>query len=199
MLNIDKYIYYHQHNGEAGHFRNSHARGLGVQPSAFSVQLPAFCLPPSAYCLLPSARQQPPWWVARGRLSPEELLSSRGARYRPYNTIRVNHVKQKILPLGKNLLKRARGARGPYSRGRHARENVAQGSRSSLAAFPPRRGFGGAAYENSDYLVGGAATTRTAGKAAGPEGGPSATGSKYWRTGAMFPINRCSRFCLRSG
>ena len=52
---------------------------------------------------------------------------------------------------------------------------VAQGSLSSLAALPPRRGLGGAARENSDYLVCGAARTRTAGKAAGPESGPCAT------------------------
>ncbi len=59
--------------------------------------------------------------------------------------------------------------------GKHARKDVAQGSHSSLAAFPPRRGFDGAPPENSDYLVGGAARTRTAGKAAGPECGPCAT------------------------
>ena len=59
--------------------------------------------------------------------------------------------------------------------GKHARRDVAQGSLSSLAAFPPRRGLGGAAHENSDYLVCGAAGTRTAGKAAGPECGPCAT------------------------
>ena len=92
-----------------------------------------------------------------------------------YYNARVNIVNQKILPSVRDLLKRAQEARGPYCIGRHARENLAQGSRSSLAAFPPRRGFGGAAYENSDYLVGGAARTRTAGRAAGPEGGPCAT------------------------
>ena len=32
--------------------------------------------------------------------------------------------------------------------GSHARKDVAQGSLSSLAAFPPRRGFGGAASED---------------------------------------------------
>jgi len=53
--------------------------------------------------------------------------------------------------------------------------DVAQGSLSSLAALPPRRGFGGAAHENSDYLVCGAARTRTAGKAAAPESGHCAT------------------------
>ena len=53
-------------------------------------------------------------------------------------------------------------------------ENVAQGSLSSLAAFPPRRGLGGAAMGNSDYLVCGAARARTAGRAAGPERGPCA-------------------------
>jgi hypothetical protein len=58
---------------------------------------------------------------------------------------------------------------------RHARKEVAQGSLSSLAALPPRRGFGGVARKNSDYLVCGAATTRTAGKAAGPDRGPCAT------------------------
>jgi hypothetical protein len=54
-------------------------------------------------------------------------------------------------------------------------ENVAQGSLSSLAAFPPRRGVGGAAPQNSDCLVCGAGKARTAGKAAGPERGPCAT------------------------
>ena len=58
---------------------------------------------------------------------------------------------------------------------RHARKEVAQGSLSSLAALRPRRGFGGAARENSDYLVCGAARTRTAGKAAGPNRGSCAT------------------------
>ena len=58
---------------------------------------------------------------------------------------------------------------------RHARKEVAQGSLSSLAVLPPRRGFGGAARDNSDYLVSGAARTPTAGKAAGPESGPCAT------------------------
>ena len=43
------------------------------------------------------------------------------------------------------------------------REHGAQGSHSSLAAFPPRRGFGGAA------------RTRSAGKAAAPESGPCVT------------------------
>jgi hypothetical protein len=37
--------------------------------------------------------------------------------------------------------------------GKHARKDVAQGSRFSLAAFPPRRELCGAARENSDYLV----------------------------------------------
>ena len=55
-------------------------------------------------------------------------------------------------------------------RGKHAREDVAP--RFIGAAFPPRRGLGDAARENSDYLVGGAAKTRTDGKAAGPESGP---------------------------
>ena len=67
--------------------------------------------------------------------------------------------------------------------GKHARKDVAQGSLSSpfallragFAAFPSRRGLGDAARENSDYLVGGAAGTRTAGNAAGPESGPCAT------------------------
>jgi hypothetical protein len=58
---------------------------------------------------------------------------------------------------------------------RHARKEVAQGSLSSLAALPRRRGFGGAARENSDYLVNGAARTRAAGRAAGPDCGPCAT------------------------
>jgi len=59
---------------------------------------------------------------------------------------------------------------------RSARKRVvAQGSLSSLAAFPMRRGFCGAAHENSDYLVCGAARSRTAGNAAGPECGPCAT------------------------
>jgi hypothetical protein len=174
-MNIAKYLYYHQYNGEAGHLRNCLARGLGIQQSAFSYQpsafcplpsafclLPtAFCLLPSAYCLLPTAYcLLPASWVARGRLSPEQLLPSRGARYLCYNNATVNFVKQKILPSGRNLLKRGREARGPYSTGRHAGENVAQGSLSSLAAFPPRRGFGGAAYENSDYLVCGAVEPR---------------------------------------
>jgi hypothetical protein len=65
---------------------------------------------------------------------------------------------------------------------------VAQGSLSSLAAIQPCRDSGGAengkfsdrlaqgaARDNSDYLVCGAATTRTAGKAAGPDRGPCAT------------------------
>jgi hypothetical protein len=59
--------------------------------------------------------------------------------------------------------------------GRHAKRNVAQGLLSSLAAFLPCRGFGGAAHENSDYPACGAARTRTARKAAGPERGPCAT------------------------
>jgi hypothetical protein len=46
---------------------------------------------------------------------------------------------------------------------------------ASLAAFPPRRELAGTAPRNSDYLVGGAARTRTAGKGAGPECGPCAT------------------------
>ncbi|MGD0008036.1 MAG: hypothetical protein ABSE93_05790 [Terriglobia bacterium] len=58
---------------------------------------------------------------------------------------------------------------------RHARKEVAQGSLSSLAVLPPCRGLRGVADNNSDYLVGGAATTRTAGKAAGPDRGPCAT------------------------
>ena len=53
--------------------------------------------------------------------------------------------------------------------------NVAQGSLSSLAAFLPRRDFDGAAHDNSDYLVGDAARTRVAGRAAGPDRGPCAT------------------------
>jgi hypothetical protein len=60
---------------------------------------------------------------------------------------------------------------------RPSAKEVAQGSLSSLAALPPRRGLGGAAHGNSDYLVGGAARTRAAGKAAGPESGPCATRS----------------------
>jgi len=59
--------------------------------------------------------------------------------------------------------------------GRHAKRNVAQGSLSSLAAFLPCRGFGGAAHENWDYPICGAARTRSARKAAGPERGPCAT------------------------
>ncbi len=58
---------------------------------------------------------------------------------------------------------------------RHARKDVAQGSLSSLAALPARRGLGGAAPKNSDYLVCGAARTRTARRAAGPNRGPCAT------------------------
>ena len=58
---------------------------------------------------------------------------------------------------------------------KHSRKDVAQGSLSSLAALPPRRAFDGAAQQNSDYLIAGAARTRTAGKAAGPESGPCAT------------------------
>ena len=58
---------------------------------------------------------------------------------------------------------------------RHARKEVAQGSLFSLAAFPPRRGLGGAARENSDYGVCDAAKTRTAGKGAGPQSGPCTT------------------------
>jgi len=52
--------------------------------------------------------------------------------------------------------------------GEHAREDVAQGSLCSLAAFPPRGGLGGAAREHLDYFVCGAASTRTAGRAAEP-------------------------------
>jgi len=52
---------------------------------------------------------------------------------------------------------------------------VAQGSLSSLAAFPPRRALGGAAQENSNYLACGAEKARAAGRAAGPERGPCAT------------------------
>ncbi len=59
--------------------------------------------------------------------------------------------------------------------GPQEKKDVAQGSRFSLAALPPRRALGGAALENSDYLVCGAARARTAGKAAGPESGPCAT------------------------
>ena len=62
----------------------------------------------------------------------------------------------------------------PCSAG-YPRKEVAQGSLSSLAVLPPRRGLGGAARENSDYLVSGAAITRAAGKAAGPDRGPCAT------------------------
>ena len=58
---------------------------------------------------------------------------------------------------------------------RHAGKEVAQGSLSSLAAFPPRRGLGSAGHKNSDYLVSGPARTRAAGKAAGPDRGPCAT------------------------
>jgi hypothetical protein len=54
-------------------------------------------------------------------------------------------------------------------------KDVAQGSLSSLAAFPPRRAFDGAAQQNPDYLVCGAARARTAGIAAGPDRGPCAT------------------------
>jgi hypothetical protein len=54
---------------------------------------------------------------------------------------------------------------------------VAQGSLSSLAAFPPRRGLGGAAQENPDCPACGTAKTRAAGRAAGPEDGPCATRS----------------------
>jgi hypothetical protein len=60
----------------------------------------------------------------------------------------------------------------------HARaldKYVVQGSLSSLAAFPPRRGLGGAAQENSDYLARDAEKARAAGRAAGPERGPCAT------------------------
>jgi len=63
---------------------------------------------------------------------------------------------------------------------------VARGSQFSLAAFPPRRGPGGAAWMfdgiacvvvrgNSDYPVCGAAAARAAGRAAGPDRGPCAT------------------------
>ena len=38
------------------------------------------------------------------------------------------------------------------NRSARKRKHVAQGSQFSLAAFPPRRGFGGAAHENLDYL-----------------------------------------------
>jgi hypothetical protein len=51
---------------------------------------------------------------------------------------------------------------------RDAREHVAQGSHFSLAAFLPRRGLGGAAQQNSDCRIGGAARTRVARKAAEP-------------------------------
>ena len=51
--------------------------------------------------------------------------------------------------------------------------NVAPGSLSSLAAFPPRRGWGGAVCGNSDDSVGGEASTTE--KAAGPKSGPGAT------------------------
>jgi hypothetical protein len=64
----------------------------------------------------------------------------------------------------------------------HARgleKYAAQGSLSSLAAFPPRRGLGGAAQENSDYLACGAKKARAAGTAAGPERGPCARGEFY--------------------
>jgi glycosyltransferase involved in cell wall biosynthesis len=53
--------------------------------------------------------------------------------------------------------------------------DVAQGSLSSPAAFPPRRDFGGAGQENSDYFLCGAARTRAAGRAAGLESEPCAT------------------------
>jgi len=75
-------------------------------------------------------------------------------------------------------------------------ENVAQGSLSSLADFPPRRGLGGAAMGNPDYLVCGAARARPAGRAAGPERGPCATRFPWLSPWATF----CRRYaaCLRS-
>ena len=59
----------------------------------------------------------------------------------------------------------------------HAKKDVAQGSLSSPSADgrPFHREAGLAGRENSDYLAWGAARTRTAGKAAGPESGPCAT------------------------
>jgi len=82
------------------------------------------------------------------------------------------------------------------------RENVAQGSQFSLAAFPPRRALSGAANRNfrlarstthkgSDYLVCGAAKARTAGRAAGPERGPCATSQA--RQGRQIVAHGASR------
>ena len=53
-----------------------------------------------------------------------------------------------------------------YRIGKRAKSDVVQGSLSSLATLPPRRG------------IGGAARTDTAGRTAGPECGPCATGCR---------------------
>jgi len=52
--------------------------------------------------------------------------------------------------------------------GEHARKDVAQCPLYGPAAFPPRGDLGGAAREHLDYFVCGAASTRTAGRAAEP-------------------------------
>jgi hypothetical protein len=79
----------------------------------------------------------------KGKAISRVASAEPGRIYSGYIRIRVNFVKQKILPLVRNPLKRASEARGPYSIGSHAREKVAP--RSIGAAFPPRRGFGGVA------------------------------------------------------
>jgi hypothetical protein len=75
---------------------------------------------------------------------------------------------------------------------------VAQGSLSSLAAFPPRRGFDGAGHGNTDYLVCGAARTRTAGRAAGPDRRPCATSGTPPRP-SLSPSPRINRGKLQRG
>jgi hypothetical protein len=79
-------------------------------------------------------------------------------------------------------------------RGRKA--SVAQGSLPSLAAFPLHRAFGGAAQQNSGYLVGGAARAPNAGKGAGPESGHCAT-TKVQITFSWTPVS--ARPCAVGG
>jgi hypothetical protein len=67
------------------------------------------------------------------------------------------------------------GAIRPPNRPAPQEKRVAQGSLSSLAVLPPRRGLGRAGHGNTDYLVCGAARTRSAGRAAGPDRRPCAT------------------------
>jgi hypothetical protein len=128
-----------------------------------------------------------------GKLQAQRLQFERRLRSDDPEVATVNSsLKLAVGSSSKEKLKLTRGRRGDTVAtrcpARHARKEVAQGSLSSLAALLPRRGFGGAAHDNSDYLVGGAARTRAAGRAAGPDRGPCATRTSTAMSARPFAV-----------